>query len=47
MNNFSDKTFAFTSYTFDPATGRVVLLYHLDDLKFEEVITIPLDDVDM
>lgn len=47
MASFSDNTFTFTSYNFDPATGIVRLSYTLDDTTFEETITIPMDGVDV
>lgn len=47
MHTFSDKTFTFTSYTFDPETGRVVLDYNLDGTELRETITIPMDGADV
>lgn len=47
MASFSDKTFTFTSYAFNAETGSVHLNYDLDDVAFQETITIPMDGVDV
>lgn len=41
MSVFSDVTFTFVSYTFDPQTGTVRLRYDLDGIALEETLTIP------
>ena len=46
MTAFSDSTFTYTSYAFDPASGRIELRYNLDGTDLLEVITIPMDGVD-
>lgn len=42
----AEQLFVFRSYAFDPKTGEISLSYQLDEYRFEETFTIPMEGVD-